>query len=155
MGLLHWQCIAKLPLGHGPSVGNLSAWSEDNVVATCSPRVIMMQHVRRICDGEMIACVDSVENSVQFAERNDRQSRANAAGMALISFISKQYDSCIFLLFGFAYWTAATVLQSTQAASWNPYQPQHDAYDPDHRHEWTIQLPFRGAGGKQKTGRYL
>lgn len=97
MALLHWQSITKFPLGHGPSAANLSAWSEDNVIATCSQRVIMMQHVRRLCDGEMIACVDSVEESVQFTERNDGQSGASAAGMALISFVSKKYALSTFL----------------------------------------------------------
>lgn len=97
MSLLHFQTVTQLPLGHGPTIGSLCAWSEDNVVATCSQRVIMMHHVRRLTDGQMIACVESVEEGIQFTERNDNLVNSSASGMALLTYISKKYDPHISL----------------------------------------------------------
>lgn len=102
-GIFHFKTITQMPLGHGPALGGMCAWSDDNVVAICSQHVIMMYHVRRLPDGQMIACVDSPEQSIQFTGRNDQLSNSSTDGLALVGYISKKYDTILLLCVGFCW----------------------------------------------------
>lgn len=95
MSLLHFQTVTQVPVGHGPSAGNLCAWSEDNVVAICSQKSILMYHVRAMHDGQMVASLESLENGVQFTERKDGLDGATMESMAILTHSNKMCDSVL------------------------------------------------------------
>jgi hypothetical protein len=88
--LHHFQTVTEVPLANGPVSGGLSAWSEDNVIAECSQKVILMHHARCLTDRQMIAHVDSAEGDVHLTERKDSQAAAFSS-LALVNLINKRY----------------------------------------------------------------